>query len=263
MKIQMDNKYLHHPIFTQLSEYAIFYETLAGSVMGFLPLGLPGIINIDSYVYSSMRGTLESIKEILEKGRINDAYTLLRKFYDAAVINLFTNLYLNDHFNINNFVVEKIDNWVQGKEKLPDIRKMNDYLSNSNAVKNLYQILIKGKKNSELRKRCNDHTHYNFYYFYLLNDGEIYLQNRLSWLNQISNDLEYIIMFHLSLLFHINGHYMSSTDYVDCLDAGLQPEPGSQYWVAPYIQNMFDKVIKKNRPDVAKIITENTSMKLI
>ena len=44
---------------------------------------------------------------------MNDAYTLLRKYYDAAIINIYTNLYLEDNFSIENFVVDKIENWLR------------------------------------------------------------------------------------------------------------------------------------------------------
>jgi hypothetical protein len=55
---------------------------------------------------------------------------------------------------------------------------------------------------------------------------------------------------------------MTSSDYVDALDSGTTPEPDSQYFVAPFIQEVFDSVIKKNRNDLATEIKSNTSMQL-
>lgn len=55
---------------------------------------------------------------------------------------------------------------------------------------------------------------------------------------------------------------MASSDYVDSLDCGLMPEEGSQYFVAPFVQKIFDSVIKKNRMDLAEEIKSKTSMKL-
>ena len=55
---------------------------------------------------------------------------------------------------------------------------------------------------------------------------------------------------------------MSSSDYEDYLDCGLTPVKDSQYWVAPFIQEVFDKWIKKYRPDIANIIKNSTFMKL-
>lgn len=112
----IDNTYKEHHVFKQLSEYADFYKSLAFSVFGFITQGTKAICNIDSYVYSSIQGTLESIKDILIKGRINDSYALLRKYYDSTIINVYSNLYLNENFSLDNFVVKKIDNWLKGKE---------------------------------------------------------------------------------------------------------------------------------------------------
>ena len=55
---------------------------------------------------------------------------------------------------------------------------------------------------------------------------------------------------------------MGSSDYVDALDCGVEPEPDSQYWVAPFVQSIFDEVISKYRPDIAQTIKQNTSMML-
>jgi len=43
---------------------------------------------------------------------------------------------------------------------------------------------------------------------------------------------------------------------------GLEPEENSQYWVAPFIQDVFDKTIKPRRGDIASEIISNTYMQL-
>jgi hypothetical protein len=258
----MEKAYTEHPVFGQLSKYAEFYDNLSLSAFGFVSMGTKSVLNIDTYVFSSMQGTLESIKDILINGRINDAYALLRKYFDAAIINIYSNLYLDEHFDIDNFVVEKIENWLKGKEQLPDIRIMNNYIQKSGKVTNIYKLLHKDKRYSSLRNRCNDHTHYNFYYNVLLNDNKVYLENRLAILNRFLKDLEDIFILHLSYLFYINEHYMMSNDYIDSLDCGVTPEKDSQYSVARFIQEIFDSVIKKNRMDLAIEIKSKTCMML-
>ncbi len=258
----MDKAYVEHPVFEQLSEYAQFYDSLSFSIMSFVPMGTQGILNFDTYIFSSMQGTLESIRDILIKGRMNDAYALLRKYYDAATINIYTNLYLDDHFNIDNFVVEKIDNWLKAKEQLPRIQIMNSYIQKSEKVAGIYKLIQKDKRYSELRNRCNDHTHYNFYYNMVLNDNQVNLNNRIDILNRFAKDLENIFIYHFSYLFYLKDNYMMGSDYLDCLDVGIQPEPDSQYLVAPFVQEIFDKVIKKNRMDLALELRKSTAMKL-
>jgi len=257
-----DKSYVEHAVFEQLSKFAEFYKNLAFSIMPFVSMGVRSIVNIDTYVFSSMQGTLESIGDILAKGRINDAYALLRKYYDVAIINIYTNLFLDDHFDVENFVVEKIENWRAGKEQLPSIREMNNYIQKSEKVANIYKLLHKDKRYSELRDRCNDNTHYNFYSNVLLNNNQIHLENRISILGRFNNDLENIFILHLSYLFYANGHYMMSSDYIDSLNVGETPEPNSQYIVAPFVQEIFNSVIKKSRMDLAMEIKSNTTMLL-
>jgi len=230
--------------------------------MQFVSMGTHSVINIDTYVYSSMQETLKSIREILLQGRINDAYALLRKYYDAAIINIYTNLYLDDHFSIENFIVEKIENWLKGKEQLPDIRSMNNYIQKSEKVSAIYKLLYKDKRYSELRERCNNHTHYNFYYNVLLNNHQMFSEHKVAILNRFAKDLENIFILHLSYLFYLNDHFMMASDYIDCLDCGITPEPGSQYWVAPFVQEIFDNVIKQNRMDLALEIKSKIAMQL-
>lgn len=257
----IENSYKEHQVFTQILEYADFYKSLSFSIFGFITQGTEAICNIDSYVYSSIQGTLESIKNILIKGRINDAYALLRKYYDSTIINVYTNLYLNDNFNLENFVVEKIDNWVKGKEKLPEYRIMSQYITESEKLSEINALLHKDETYKNIRNRCNDHTHYNFYQNMLDNDNEIYL-NRLQLLNFFSKDLENIFILHFSYIFYLNDHYMMSSDYIDSLDCGMAPEEDSQYWVAPFIQKIFEEVIRRNRIDLAEKIKNNTAMTL-
>ncbi len=132
MNLSLNKEYFDHKVFKQLKEYARFYKLLSYSVMGFSTLGIKGLgINIDTHVFSSIQGTLESIKYILSKGRINDSFALLRKYYDSTIINVYSNLYLSDHFDIKNFVVTQIDDWVKGKDTIPEYRRISQYIKES------------------------------------------------------------------------------------------------------------------------------------
>ena len=54
---------------------------------------------------------------------------------------------------------------------------------------------------------------------------------------------------------------MMSSDYVDALDLGFQPEEGSQYWVAGYVSNVFEKYIL-TRPEIAEYMRKHSGMNL-
>jgi hypothetical protein len=42
----------------------------------------------------------------------------------------------------------------------------------------------------------------------------------------------------------------------------MQPEENSQYWVAPFIQDIFHEVITPERPDITAAIKANSAMQL-
>jgi hypothetical protein len=258
----LDEEYQNHTVFADLERYAAFYESLARSAFPFASVGTRAICNVDSYVFSSIQGTLVSIQAILRDGRINDAYALLRKYYDSAIINIYTGLYLEDHFDIENFIVTQIDSWLQGKDRLPEFRIMSQYIRSSPRVGPITDLLIADDRYKGLRDRCNDNTHYNFYRNILLNDKEIVLEERRQALEGFSYDLRDVLILHLSYMFFANGHYMMSSDHLDCLDCGMTPEPDSQYWIAPFVQEVFEQTLKKSRPDIAATIKQHSLMHL-
>jgi len=258
-----DPKYQEHEVFDELARYIEFYEHLAHVVFSFFSKGTGAFCNIDSYVFSSIQGTIESIRTILQQGRINDAYALLRKYFDSAIINIYSNLYLEEHFSITNFIVEQINKWLQGKDRLPEYRKMSQYIRSSERVAPITRIVFGDDRYKRIRDRCNDHTHYNFYRNILLNDSKIYLPIRPRELEQFSADVRDVLILHLAYLFFANEHYMMSSDYIDYLECGMTPEPDSQYWVAPFVQDIFDHPLAEERPDIADTIREYTSMRLV
>jgi len=255
-------EYHKHTIFADLEQYATFYEQLAESVFGFFTPVTHGVCSIDSYLFSSIQGTLNSIQAILRDGRIGDAYALLRKYYDSAIINIYTSIYLEDHFSIENFIVEKIDKWIQGKERLPEFRVMSQYIHQSPKLAPITNLLFEDKRYSRLRDRCNDHTHYNFFRNVIINDKDVFLEWRRLTLDEFSADLRDVLILHVSCMFFTNEHFMMSSDYLDYLECGMEPEPDSQYWVAPFVQTLFDQTLKKFRPDLASTIKQYSAMHL-
>ena len=186
----LDREYKDHKIFSELSEYIDFYKSLSFSVFTFISLGIKGAAcDINTYVLSSIQGTLESIKLILENGKINDAYALTRKYHDSVVINIYEIIYLKDHFSIENFVVDKINNWLKGKEKLPRFVDMKKYIQGSPKLKKINELLDLDGLYMGIRSRCNDHTHYNLFHYMMINDKQVYVGDRVKILNQLSCDI--------------------------------------------------------------------------
>ncbi len=258
----LDKDFTKHRVFAQLDDLMSFYDSLSNTTMGFISSGVIGVINLNTHVFTSIKGTLDSIKLVLSNGRINDAYALLRKYFDSTIINVYTNLYIEDNSTLEKYIVDKIQNWIKGTGKLPEYRVMSEYKHNSERLKGITELISIDKNYKNIRQRCNDHMHYNYYHNIIYNDNQVYLENRVKYLGVFSNDLKAVFIQHFAYFFYLLDNYMMSTDYVDHLDLGMIPPEDSQYWVASFIQDTFYKWIKPHRLDIAKVILSNTMMHL-
>lgn len=255
-------EYAKHSILKDLKIYFDFYRKFSFPTMFWKTQGLRGI-NIDTYIYSSIQGTVESMCNVLKHGRIGDAFALLRKYYDSALTNIYISLYLANEYRLNNLIVPEIDEWIKGTTKLPEFLDMIKYIKSSKSVlKPIIDLLDKDDRYKKLRERCNNHLHYNSLEDFMMNDSEVHVENRVLTLNLLQSDVRDIFILHLSCVFHLNPIYMASSDYRDALDCGEEPEENSQYWVAPAVQEIFSNIIAKERPDIAKVILKYTPMHL-
>ena len=177
------------------------------------------------------------------------------------MINIYSNLYLKDNFSLENLVVKQINDWLHGKQRLPDFRIISNYIRASARLKEINDLLYADETYKAIRDRCNDFTHYNFYSTVHFNDNQIYLDGRNKALDRFLADLDNIAILHHAYLFYLNDHYMTSSDYLDHLECGMTPPPNSQYLVAPFIQEMFD-TLKSSRKDIADAIKRKTAMQL-
>lgn len=257
-----DEAYQNHDVFTELERYESFYEKLAFSCFPWATMGTKAAANIDSYVFSSIQGTMCSIKLVLREGMMNDAFALLRKYHDSIVMNIYTGLYLDNNFSIQNLIVEQISDWLSGKAQMPEFRTMSRYIRESEKLAKLWPLLNQGDIYKRVRDLCNDHTHYNFYRNVLLNDKEIHIQSRGKQLDNFYHSLNHLFILHFSCLFTVREYYMMSSDYLDCLECNMTPDPDSLRWVVPFVQEIFTEVIKERRADIADLMLEETEMEL-
>ena len=244
----------------QVNQFINFYNSLSFSVMGFIPLGTRGVLNFDTYTYEAMKGTLESILILVENRRVNDAYSLLRKFFDISLINVYVNLYLKKEFSVDQFVVTKIQNWLSGEEKIPEYREIRVYISKSE-LKVIQKELSK-LPYDKIRQRCNDHVHYNLFKHVLMNT-HVYDEKEDEILKQLLTDIRQVISLHLSYIFYLNPHYMACSDIIDYMEMGMALPEGYENEVAPYIQDIFESLIDIEAPSIKEIIKKNCSMKLL
>lgn len=263
---------------------ADFYEMLAYTAFQFLartrrPAGL------DSAFFDSLAGTVASMKALLLKGHIGDAYTLLRRFREVGWLQAYVMLRLEDNsvfdqllleggqaLDQEGFVrlveramqkgiyVEEIEKWMSGEESLPELRKFHEHIVRSPLVEQLNFLFDNGYE--EIHNRCNDHVHLNFFRLLRANIAGAELNEKMEQLDQFTADFRDLFIRHLAYTVSIKPMYMTSSDYMDALECGLTPEPGSQHWVAPIVQEVFDAIVANRRPDVKDFIRENSYMDL-
>ena len=82
--------YYFHKIFDFLDDLELFYDALSinscSLVYGVL---VTGKVSIDTAMYTSIEGTIESIKFLIYAGRLGDAFALVRKYADGVFVNLY------------------------------------------------------------------------------------------------------------------------------------------------------------------------------
>jgi hypothetical protein len=260
--------YLTHVVFDDLENYRYFYSSLSHLVFSFMSGGTTAVVNLDTYIFSSIAGTMDSIRLVLRNGRLNDAYSLLRKYCDSVFINAYEMQFLNEHVkmllevDIKDFLNNQVNNWLHGRELLPGFGKLKQYLNQSSELTDYTALILVDDRYTKIRDRANNNAHYNYFRYVMYNDNEVYLDSREKLLEQYSMDLKDLFVLHFIYIFAINQHYMMSEDYRDYIEMGETAPKNSQYWVAPFIQNIFDTTIKLHRPDLAAVLRSKIMMEL-
>ncbi len=265
-KQYMADDYLKHEVFLVLKDFINFYEHLSQNVFLFMSQGISGtgIFNIDSYIYYGTGGTLDSIRLVLEKGRINDAFALTRKYHDAVVMDIFKAFLIQEKYNPldNKWTVKQIDEWAHSKGKMPKYEAMMKYIHRVSKNHGDPRDHFSVDRYTRIRNKCNNHQHHNSLSIMMFNDNAIHNDNRIKELGQLSICIKDIFTLHFAYFFHLHPAYMSSSDYREYMDVGETPPEGCQNWVAPFIQTTFDKYIKTRMPQLASYIRESSCMEL-
>lgn len=264
----LGREYLEHQVFSDISDLMVLYYKLSESSKPAVGLGFN--IFLDEAFFDSIKDSLDSIQTILLKGRLNDAYALLRKYYDTAIINIYTDIYLYENFNLKFFNeniksieeldVKKISDWIRQEKELPWYQNLSKYINDSETLKPISSLLKENDKEGkyhEIRNRCNDQVHFNYYFTLLLNDDQINFKQRIEVLNQFHLDLIDIFILHFSFIIYRKGEYITDQDYFDAIEAGLI-SIYDESWASKIIIDVFQKMIKPNRPDIANLLIEKT-----
>jgi hypothetical protein len=137
---------------------------------------------------------------------------------------------------------------------------MKQFLEKNPKLTSINKLLEKDDRYKLIRSRCNDHMNYNLFQHMMINNNEVYIEDRSRYLDTLSTDLLDIFTLHFAYKFTLNSHYMSSSDYFDAIDMGMTPEEGSQYFAVPFIKEIFDSVVKIHRVDIALLLKADSGV---
>ncbi|EGT3605883.1 hypothetical protein GZ981_000929 [Clostridium perfringens] len=218
-------------------------------------------------ILDSAHRSLNSIQLCCENCNLADAHTLIRKYRDDLFFYLYI-LYVqsnSDIFSENeiNKHEKNIIKWGKDNLKSLNINEILRYIGKSKFAKEAvikYSLQDSFKKVSE---NLNNFVHSNGKSFYN-KPYNYYSNNNLikKYVEEIIYEINYITSTFIFLLILIREDYIMSTDYVDSLEIGLNPQEGSQYWVAPFITEYINKKMILISDEWKKYLKSKVSMEI-
>ena len=245
--VKLNKAYRNNACFQELMEMVQFYDCISDASFSFIQAGTKRLINYECYMLMAIKGTIDSIKLLLQTGRVNDAFVLVRKFYDDILTQIYISVIHKEKFDVfDNFFVEEVNQWLESSYRIPKITKIEQKLKSSSYTKELYPFFEWKSNLYNYRRFLDDCVHANTYSCVLLNCNipcyqgvrcEEQLDKLLLMMNQF-------VKVHVAFIFYLSPEYMMSSDKVECLDMGMTPPEGSENFIAPFAQEAFDKYIK-------------------
>ena len=261
-KTNYGEAYYNHEVFELIKHMQDYYDGVAYTCFGFIPNGTLAAANYSSYVFSSIRTTLESIRMLLKEGHITDAFVLIRMLLDTVLVEIYLNVVREEKYDwMENFVVKDVDDWIKRKIRIPRVNKILKVLKESKTTKDLYPFFgwdTYLKKNREL---LDEDVHVSNFASIMMNCKDNYIQDRERRLKNAAIVLKQIMMVHLAFTFYMNGHYMMADTYMSYKEMGDTPPEGSENWLAKYAQEAFDEFIKP-QAKLAEFIKGNCCMEI-
>lgn len=209
----------------------------------------------------STESTLKSIRILIDYGNFSDANVLIRKFRD----DLFLYLYFLEVSNrYNHKAISKHDNncfdWMEGQLKDFKLTDILIFLMKNKEVEKVINKYKLRKVWDDIGMNLNNFVHANGLSYVQMNYANFNSTSIEKILKDVKFKIEYIVSIFVILIILIKPNLIAASDYVDAFDLGVQPKLGSQYFVAPFIQNYLDEHIVNLNPEIKKFIKDNVYM---
>ncbi|OGO79416.1 MAG: hypothetical protein A2Y23_06175 [Clostridiales bacterium GWB2_37_7] len=260
-------------------ESFIKFEISLNELIGFI-WSLSDLISWNGHVIASFIGgkkfilqtelidsavkTLCSIRMCCQYGNISDANTLIRKYRDDMFLLLYFIEVSNNYSILNEKTTEHEENavkWIENRLNDLHISTILKYLATNKIVAEVIKKHNLRNVWDAIGTNLNNYVHNNGMYYTLLNYGNFDKKGIDSFTKDTLFKLEYITVVFMVILILIEAPFISSSDYIDALTVGIEPEDGSQYNIAPFIQEFINKNIKKVNPELKKFLVDNVYMR--
>lgn len=208
--------------------------------------------------------TLYSIKICSQNGNISDVNTLIRKYRDDIFLFLYFIEVSNNYSMLDDKTTVHEKNavkWLENKLDNLHISTILKYLADNKIVAEVIDKHNLRRIWDAIGTNLNNYVHNNGISYTLLNYGDFDKKGIHSFTKDIILKIEYITDIFMIILILIKPPYISSSDYVDALTVGIEPEEGSQYNIAPFIQEFINDTIKRVNPELTKFLIDNVYMK--
>lgn len=223
-----------------------------------------------THLIDSSVKTLNNIKYCCLSGSFADANALVRKFRDDLMLFLYILEVLNNREDISEKYIKNdddicIDAWFDDnvkklfksqKEKLCITNYLNYFKKNKSIKKILEEYNLEDNWKN-IHRKLNDYTH---------NNGQSYTRDNImsdqsanikKCFDEIIMRLDFMTSLFLILLIMISPSMIQSLDYMDHLECELTPLEGSQYNIAPFVQEFIDEYINKINLDLKVYLKHN------
>lgn len=250
---------------------------------------------LDTTLIESSTQTLRSIKICCSIGSFSDANILIRKLRDDLVqyvyiLNITT---LRKPFNEEDLKGLKSDSPENFADSILKLRFNHNLTDDEKAVsawfsntvsdlatpikrklefENYMKVLKQNQRIGQvlndynlqeywefLRKKLNDYVHNNGKQFSAQNNLKATHKSLGTHLQNISIRASYISSFFIVVLLMVESSLISSTEYIDHLDCGIEPPEDSQYSVASFIQDFIDTKVSKLHPELKQYLKDNNN----
>jgi hypothetical protein len=167
-------------------------------------------------------------------------YLILKYLQRDFIENLEVFSYLKINSSDKNLVLK-----LQGKQRMKAYKFGENKEFEDELTKFSGEIALNDdfEKIVAMKRKCNDFIHKNGISYIIAS----YTEPQKSYIDNLCGDVEeilFIVKVFFKVMFFIEGHCISSSDYSDFLEMGEIPPENSQYWIASiysdYIKENFD-----------------------